>query len=237
MLGDLACLQQAAITGLGALTNLDQDTGRVFNHMRHCLGDPVPAEMTRRDLQDHVLEVSALEQANRNTTFTGAHAHWHAALFIEIGNSYGDCFPHPPGERTDRHISDNHRVDPAHRRHSGFHLQVVLVIDAERQSLCRQDATKWCEQVEGVTLGIETRVGHLRDTTNAHLIESAYRRLKIFTTTALDRIASKTTGDDRMPGVRVPLRSNGIVGTDFLADTTATTIVLHVFDLANNRYR
>jgi hypothetical protein len=40
-----------------------------------------------------------------------------------------------------------------------------------------------------------------------------------------------------MSGVLVPLRSNGIIGTDFFADTTATTVVLYVFDLANNRYR
>src|SRR5210317_359928 len=237
MLGDLAGLQKSAIPGLGALANLDQDTCGIFNHMRHRLGDPVPAEMAGGDLQDHVFEIPALEQPYRNTTLTRAHAYRHAALFVEVSYGDSDGFPHPPGEGSDRHVTDNDRVDPAHRRHGGFHLQVVLVIDAERQSLSGHDAAKGCEQIEGMPLGIETRVGHLRNTTDAHLVQGPHRRLKIFPATALDRIATETAGNNRMPGVLVSLRSDSIVGTDFLADTTATTVVLHVFDLANNRYR
>ena len=82
MLGDLAGLQQSAIAGLGALANFDQDTGRIFNHMRHRLSDSVPAEMAGSDLQDHVFEVPALEQTYRNTALTRAHAYRHAALFV-----------------------------------------------------------------------------------------------------------------------------------------------------------
>ncbi len=170
---NLAGLQQATIAGLGALADLDQDTGRIFNHVRHRLGDTVPAKVAGSDLQDHVLQVLALEQTNRDTTLTGAHAHRHAALLVEVGDRHGHRFPHPPGERTDRHVTDNHRVNPAYRRHLCLDLQVVLSINTERQRLWRHDATKRCQHVEGMPLGIEARVGHLRDATDAQLVQSA----------------------------------------------------------------
>jgi hypothetical protein len=55
--------QQAAVTRLGPLADLDQHAGRVLDHVGHGLDDTVPAEVTGSDLQDHVLQVLALQQA------------------------------------------------------------------------------------------------------------------------------------------------------------------------------
>ena len=70
MRGNLGSHQQASIAGLGALADLDENRGRVGDHVRHGFDDAIPAKVTAGDLDDEVFEILGSQQAHRHAAFT-----------------------------------------------------------------------------------------------------------------------------------------------------------------------
>jgi hypothetical protein len=145
-------------------------------------------------------------------------------------------FPHAPGEGTDRHVADHYRVDPAHRRRLAVGDQQSLLIDFERQLAGRQDAAEGGEQVEGMALGIEGGVGHLRNAPDAQLVEGAHGCFQVLAAAALDRVTGQAAGDDRVAGVLIAHRADGVVGADLFTDAATAAIVLDRMRLADHRH-
>ena len=237
MRGNLGRHQQAAVAGLGALPDLDQDPCGVFDHIRHGLDDTVPAEVSRSDLQDHILEVAALEQPDRHTALPGAHAHRQPAFLIEVSHRHRHCFPHPPGQRADRHVADDYRVDPANRGSVPIFCQLPVLADGERKPGSRENTAQRRQAVEGVTLGIEARVGHLGNTADTERVEGAILRVKVVATATLGAGTGTCLVNHLKTGIRVALRADSIVRAYPLADTTAAAVVLQNILLGNDRRR
>ena len=172
------------------------------------------------------LRYAAFEQPHRHAPLARAHAHRQAALLVEVGDGHGHRLPHPPGEGADRHVADDHRVDPVHRRRVAVGLQQPFGADPEGELARRQDAAERRQHVEGVALGVEGRVGHLRDAPDPHPVEGAGRPFQVLAAAALDRVAAQAAGDDRVAGVGVAHRADGVVGADLFADAAAAAVVL-----------
>ena len=60
--------QEAAVTGLGALTDFDKDARRVSHHLRHGLDDAVPAEVAGGNLDDEIFVLSDIDTVNTSLT-------------------------------------------------------------------------------------------------------------------------------------------------------------------------
>ncbi len=235
VLGDLGGHEQATVTGLGPLADLDQNAGRVFDHVRHGLNDAVPTEVTRGDLQDHVFEIFALQQADRHAPFAGAHAHRQSTLFVEISHGHGNGFPHAPGQGADGHVANDHRIDPAHRRRLTVLGQAAVGGLMQRQCLGRQDPPEGRQTVEGVTLSVEARVGHLRNTADTQGVQRAGLDFQIVAAAALGAGAGGGLVDHMEARIGVAGCADGIIGTDPLTDTAAPAEIFEHILLGNDR--
>ena len=214
---DLGCRQQAAVAGLGALAYLDQHGAGIRLHVRHGADDAVPAEVAGGDLNDHVLELFALQQAYGHAAFAGAHAHGKVALLVQVGHGQRQRFPRSRGKGADGHIGENQRVDPAHGRGMAAQDEVVAV-EAEREGIHGQNAAERSAHVKRVALGVQRGVRHLGNTAHDDGIKRT-DGMHVLAAAALD--GSLAAREQRRAGVGVAHGMNGLVGADLLAHAAA----------------
>ncbi len=214
---DLGRRQQAAVAGLGALAYLDEHAAGIGLHAGHGPEDAVPAEVAGGDLEDHVLELVALEQPLGHAAFAGAHAHGKPALLVEVGDRQHHRLPGPGGEGADGHVGEEEGIDPAHRRGGAVEHEAVAV-HPEGEAVCLEHAAEGGAQVEGVALGVEGGVGHLGDAPDDDGVQAA-PGVEAGAAAALGG-AGKAPEQGR-PGVGIAHRPDGAVGADLLAHAAA----------------
>ena len=217
--GHLGGGEQAAVAGLGALPYLDQDARRVRLHAGHGLDDAVPAEMPGSDLQDHVLKPLGFQQLDGHTALARTHAHGKAALLVEVGRSQRDGLPRPRGQRADGHIAENDRINPVQR--GCFPLKPEFAaLGAQREFAGQEHTPERGQNIKGMPLGIQRRVGHLADAAYDDVIKGALR-VQIGPSAALG--GAVRPGQQRIPAVRVADGTDGLIGAHFFTHAAADT--------------
>ena len=210
--------QEATVTRFCTLTDFNQDTRRVRDHMRHSLDDTVPAKMAGRYLNNEVFKIIRFQQFNRHTAFTGAHAHRQAAFLIEIADSQGHSFPSTGRQRTDGHIGENQRINPIHGRSLRF-LHQLAVLDFKGQVFSGQYPAKRSADVKGMTGSVQRRVSHLGDTAHHNAVQ---RALSVEVGTAAPLDGAVILREQGLAGICIAHRTDGIIRANLFTHATAT---------------
>ena len=217
--------QQAAVAGLGALAVLDLNGAGIFLHLGDGVDDLVPAEVAAGDLQDDIFEETGAEQPRGATTLTGAHAHRHVHLLVQVGHAHLQAFPHVGGERAEGHAADQQGVDLANGRYP------VVLLEVLEAFLGGTDAPQQGADVELVTAGVQGRVGEHGDTDELDLIQHA---LGVVAAAAASAGLSATIVVEFQRGGCVFLyRADGVVGADHVAHAAADAGVCRIVALTD----
>lgn len=138
-------------------------------------------------------------------------------MLVEVGRSQCNGLPRPRGQRADGHVAENDRINPVQR--GRFPLKPEFAALGAQRKLSGQEHTpERGQNVKGMPLGIQRRVGHLADAAHDDVIKGALR-VQIGPSAALG--GAFRPGQQRISAVRVTDGADGLIWAHFFTHAAA----------------